>query len=124
MAEDAELRLLLDLDGASFESPAGYVVEFSVRQVPVSRGRPHGVVYSLVLRPRDGGTPWVRFDNAHSVPHRGGKHVRGPAAFDHWHRTADDPGEPYRFTTTAQLLDDFWHAVRKALQGRGVPYEF
>jgi hypothetical protein len=32
--EDAELELLLNLEGASYEAAAGYVVEFSAKRVP------------------------------------------------------------------------------------------
>ena len=83
MAEDAELEFLLNLDGASYEAAAGFVVAFSAKRVPPSAQRPQGIVYSLVLRPKTGGEPFVRFDNAHSVPHRGGRHVRRQAAHDH-----------------------------------------
>jgi hypothetical protein len=76
LSENAELELLLNLDGASYEAAAGYVVEFSARRVPVTKQRPHGIVYSLVLRPKSGGERYVRFDNAHGVPHRGGRHMR------------------------------------------------
>lgn len=122
MAEDAELELLLDLDGASYEAAAGYVVEFSAQRVPPTRQRPHGVMYSLVLRPKQGGEPLVRFDNAHAARHRGGQHVRRPTAHDHWHRTQDDPGRPYTFTTPGRLLDDFWREVRRALDEKGVSH--
>ena len=60
--------------------------------------RPHGIRYALVFRPKDG-EPFVRFDNAHGVEHRGGKFVKTSGAFDHWHRTANDPGRPYAFAT-------------------------
>lgn len=75
MAEDDELELLLDLDGASYEAAAGYIVTISAKRVPSTKQRPHGIVYSLVLRPKAGGKPFVRFDNAHSVPHPGARHA-------------------------------------------------
>ena len=121
MAEDAELELLLNLDGASFEAAAGYVVEFSARRIPPAPERPHRIEYALVLRPKDGGPPRVRFDNAHAVPHRGGRHVRRQVAHDHWHRTDDDRGRPYAFTTASQLLEDFWREVKRSLDEKGIP---
>ena len=121
MAGDAELELLLSLDGVSYEAAAGYVVEFAARHVPHSEQRPHGIAYSLVLRPKAGGKPFVRFDNAHAIPHRGGRHVKRPAAYDHWHRTESDPGRPYPFTTASQLLDDFWREVKRTLDEKGLP---
>lgn len=121
MAEDAELELLLNLDGASYEAAAGYVVKFSAKRVPPTRQRPHGIVYSLVLRPTEGGEPLVRFDNGHGVPHRGGRHVRRQVAHDHWHRIAGAPGRPYAFTTAGRLLEDFWREVKRTLDEKGIP---
>jgi hypothetical protein len=66
--EDAELEVLLSLDGASFEAGAGYVVEFKVERTDKAEQRPSGVSYALVFRPKDG-DPYVRFDNAHAVDH-------------------------------------------------------
>jgi hypothetical protein len=114
---------LLDLDGFSYEAAAGYVVEFSAKRVPITEERPHGIVYSLVLRPKAGGEPFVRFDNAHGVPHRGGRHVRRQAAHDHWHRTENDPGRPYTLTTASQLLEDFWREVKRTLDEKGIPHD-
>ena len=120
MDEDAELELLLGLDGASYEAVAGYVVEFMARRTDVTPERPHGISYALIFRPM-GGEPYVRFDNAHGVEHRGSRMVKGPTAYDHWHRTEDDPGRPYVFTTVAQLLDDFWREVKRVMKERRIP---
>ncbi|ARN80399.1 toxin-antitoxin system TumE family protein [Methylocystis bryophila] len=106
MAEDEELELLLSFDGASFEAAEGYVVEFMARRTEPTPQRPHGLSYALVFRPEDG-EPFVRFDNAHAADRPGGKFVKASAAHDHWHRTANDPGRPYVFTSAAQLLEDF-----------------
>lgn len=115
----AELELLLSLDGASFEMASNVIVEFAVRRINPSRQRPHGIVYALVLRSKSGGAPWVRFDNAHAIQSRGPG--SRPVVFDHWHRTADDEGRPYEFTTALKLLDDFWREVRRALDERNIP---
>lgn len=118
---DYELEALLSLDGASFEIAAGYVVEFKAQRTDVTPQRPHGISYALVFRAVAGGPPLVRFDNAHAVPRRGGRFVQGQEAFDHWHRTERDKGQPYRFSTAAQLLADFWREVKQAMQTRGIP---
>jgi len=119
---DDELELLLALDGAAFEMAPGVVVEFTARRTDVTRERPHGISYALVLRRKDGGAPWVRFDNAHGVdPGRSGFRRRR-AAFDHWHRTQKDPGRPYDFTTAARLLEDFWGEVRRTLDAKGIAH--
>src|SRR6266852_1551356 len=105
MNDDAELEVLLSLDGQSYEAASGYVVEFVVRRTETTAERPHGISYALVFRPQDG-EPFVRFDNAHAVDRPGGRFVKATRFFDHWHRTANDPGRPYVFTTATQLLAD------------------
>jgi hypothetical protein len=108
------------LDGASYEAAAGYVVEFMARRTDKTPERPHGISYALVFRPKDG-EPYVRFDNAHAIVRPGGKFVKASKAHDHWHRTENDPGRPYVFTTAAQLLDDFWQEVKRVMSERGLP---
>lgn len=83
--------------------------------------RPYGISYALVFRPKAGGSPYVKFDNAHGVKRRGGKYVPNPTAYDHWHRTEKDPGRPYRFTTAVQLLEDFWREVKRVMTEKGIP---
>ena len=119
-AEAAELEVLLSLDGASYEAATGYVVEFTVKRTDTTPERPHGISYVMVFRPLRG-EPFVRFDNAHAVVRPGGQFVKGPKAFDHWHRTETDPGRPYVFTTAAALLDDFWREVKRVMAERGIP---
>lgn len=120
MNEDAELELLLSLDGASYEAAEGYLVEFKVHRTIPTTARPHGIIYALVFRPK-GGIPYVRFDNAHGVGRPGGKYVKAPIAFDHWHQTENDAGRPYAFTTASQLLDDFWREVQRFMKKKGIP---
>jgi hypothetical protein len=64
---------------------------------------------------------YVRFDNAHRAGRSGGRFVKRPGAYDHWHRTETDPGRPYAFTTAMQLLDDFWREVRRVMSEKGIP---
>jgi hypothetical protein len=120
MKADAELEVLLSLDGANYEAAPGYVVEFMARRTDKTAERPHGISYALVFRPKDGG-PSVRFDNAHAVARPGGRYAKGATAYDHWHRTENDPGRPYSFTTAAQLLEDFWREVKRVMTERGIP---
>jgi Family of unknown function (DUF6516) len=120
MEEDAELEVLLSLDGASYEAAEGYAVEFIVKRTDKTAERPQGVSYALVFRPKDG-APFVRFDNAHAVAHRGGRFVKTLEAYDHWHRSEGDRGRPYAFTTALQLLDDFWREVKRVMTERGIP---
>jgi hypothetical protein len=115
--DEAELELLLSLDGAAYEMAPGVIVEFAVRRTLVTPQRPHGIGYALVLRPKAGGAPWVRFDNAHAVEQRGKGHKR--VVYDHWHRTTHE-GRPYHFTTALQLLDDFWREVKRTLDEKDI----
>lgn len=117
--DEAELELLLSLDGAAYETAPGVIVEFAVRRTPATPQRPHGISYALVLRPKAGGAPWVRFDNAHPVEQRGKGRKR--VVYDHWHRTMHDEGRPYHFTTAPQLLDDFWREVKRTLDEKDIP---
>jgi hypothetical protein len=87
--DDDELELLLALDGSDFEMAPD----------------PHGISYAFVLRLKDGGLPWVRFDNAHAVDKGGRGYRRKRVAYDHWHRTEDD----------------FWKEVRRTLDEKGIP---
>ena len=50
MSEDAELEVLLSLDGASWEAAEGYMVEFRVHRTQKTEQRPHGINYALVFR--------------------------------------------------------------------------
>lgn len=123
MDDGTGLEALLALDGASFTVGRNALVEISAHRTEVTRERPHGISYALVLRPLSGGRPWIKFDNAHGVaPVRQG-YGRKRATYDHWHRTEKDSGRPYDFTTAAALLDDFWQEVRRALDEKGISHD-
>jgi len=119
--DDGELELLLALDGAVFEMAGGLVVEVTARRTERTIERPHGIRYALVLRPKAGGAPWVRFDNAHPVKEKRRGYRRARIAYDHRHSTAKDRGRPYHFSTATVLLDDFWREVKRALDEKGIP---
>jgi hypothetical protein len=108
-------QFLLDFDGRIHRFEGGYWVKFSIRQIGRDQRRPHGLVYSLTLHALDG-TRLIGFDNAHRVPGVS----RDQAASDHWHRTEDDPGRPYRYVGAETLLDDFLRQVERVLGERGV----
>jgi len=81
--------------------------------------RPHGLRYAFTLHDPDGNR-LIGFDNAHGVPPRGSRFRRASDEHDHWHRTGDDSGRPYAFTTADQLLADFFAEVRRVLDERGI----
>lgn len=116
-----EHETLMVLDGTEFEMAPGIVAEFAVRRTDETPERPHGISYTLVLRSKTGGAPWLRFDNAHAIREKDRGYKRKRVAYDHWHRTLRDPGRPYNFTTAAQLLDDFWREVKRILNEKEVP---
>ena len=120
--DDNELESLLALDGATFEMTPGIVVEFTARRIDATPERPHGLSYAMVLRHRAGGPPWLRFDNAHGVAGRSRGYRPKKAAYDHWHRTGNDKGRPYTFTTASQLLDDFWREVKRIFDEKGISH--
>jgi hypothetical protein len=95
----------------------GAIVEFTT----ATAQRPHSISYALVLRPKSGGTPWVRFDNAHAVDAgRPGTQARRPGSLA---PDGADEGRPYEFTTSMKLLDDFWREVKRTLDEKDIPHD-
>ena len=66
------------------------------------------------------GRDWSAFDNAHDVPAKGSRFKRRGETTDHWHRTQNDPGRPYRFKDAETLIEDFFNEVERVLHDRGV----
>jgi len=121
--DESDLEPLLARDGADFEMAPGVIVEFVARRTDATPERPHGISYALVLRPKAGGLPWLRFDNAHGVAEPSHGYRQKQVAYDHWHRTEKDRGRPYNFTTATQLLDDFWREVKRIFDEKGIPHD-
>jgi Family of unknown function (DUF6516) len=93
-------------------------VRFTVRRVPVSEAKPHGLNHALSLH-GPGGERLVGFDNAHSVRGSAGPSGnRRRAAQDHRHRLKTV--RPYKYQDAATLLADFWAEVDAVLRERGV----
>src|SRR5438874_556749 len=113
-----ELELLLSLDGAEYEMAPGVIVEFAVRRTTITPAAPPWRQLRPGAPAKIGRHAVVRFDNAHAVARGGG---RRRVAYDHWHRTAEDDGRPYAFSTALQLLDDFWREVKRTLHEKGIP---
>ena len=78
LKRDPCLDALLDLDGQVLvvDEKGEHWVEFKVRQVPVTKERPHGLDYSLTLHGKNN-ERLVGFDNAHSVRRTRGPGVQG-----------------------------------------------
>jgi hypothetical protein len=116
---DPSLDTLLDLDGqVMVVDPAGrHWVRFTVRRVPASPERPHGLSYALALHDEKG-ERLVCFDNAHPVRPTAGPSGRRRIRRDHRHRLRTV--RPYEYTDAATLLADFWAEVDAVLKERGV----
>jgi len=114
------LEFLLGVDGRIHWLEQGYYLKFSIQRLTPTRERPHGLRYSFTLHDPAGGR-LLGFDNAHTVPAKGSRFKRRPAAADHWRRTETDPGRPYAFRDADTLLQDFFREVRRILADRGIP---
>jgi hypothetical protein len=109
-------------DGRIHYLEKGYWTKFAVSRVESTAERPHGLRYSFTLHDA-AGTRLVGFDNAHGVPPLGTHYQKSGKEYDHWHRTKDDEGRPYVFTTADQLLVDFLREVNRVLAELGVSDE-
>jgi Family of unknown function (DUF6516) len=109
----------LAFDGRIHHLEQGYWLKFEIARVPPTPERPHGLTYSFTLHDPDGAR-LIGFDNAHGVAARGSRFQKRGAVRDHWHRTGEDIGRPYAFTTADQLLADFFEEARRVLAARGI----
>jgi hypothetical protein len=119
ISDDHTTEFLLGFNGRVHYLAQGYWLKFEARRIEPTAERPHGLRYSLTLHDPNGDR-LVGFDNAHGVPPQGSRFRKPDVEHDHWHRTGDDQGRPYRFTTISQLLDDFETEVRRVLAERGI----
>ena len=46
-----------------------------------------------------------------------------PETADHWHRTEDDKGRPYKFVDAETLVTDFFREAYRVLGERGISIE-
>ena len=113
------LEFLLAFDGRIHHYPDGYFVKFEIKRTDPTPVRPHGLRYSFTLHGPDG-TRLLGFDNAHTVAPIGSRYAKKQEEADHWHRTTDDPGRPYRFESAERLVDDFFDEVERVLRERGI----
>ena len=113
------LEFLLGFDGHVHWLDQGYRLKFEIKRVKPTKERPHGLRYSFTLHDPDG-QRLMGFDNAHGVRAKGSRYNKRQAAADHWHRTEDDEGRPYSFTTADALLEDFFREATRILAAHGV----
>ncbi|MEA3035064.1 MAG: hypothetical protein QOH04_823 [Sphingomonadales bacterium] len=113
------LEFLLAFDGRVHFLAGGYWTKFEIRRGEKTVQRPHGLSYSFTLH-NASGKRIMGFDNAHAVPGPGSRFKKVPETHDHWHRSEDDKGRPYAFTSAEALIDDFEREVRRILADRGI----
>jgi len=116
------LEFLLGFDGRIHHLDQGYWLKFEIKRVEATAERPHGLRYSFTLHDPEG-RRLIGFDNAHGVAPRGSRYRQPEVEHDHWHRTEDDAGRPYRFEGVEQLLTDFEREVERVLTERGISAE-
>ncbi len=119
ITDEHTLEYLLAFNGRIHHLEQGYWLKFEIMRVPPTPERPHGLGYSFTLHNPEG-VRLIGFDNAHSVSAMGARFQKRGAERDHWHRTEDDLGRPYGFTTADQLLADFFGEVRRVLAAQGI----
>lgn len=113
------MQWLLDYNGRRHFFASGHFLKFEIRLIEKSDQVPHGIAYSFTFHNPEG-TRLLGFDNAHSVPHSGGRYVKPKIEADHWHRMSDDAGRPYAFVSVEQLLEDFFAEVEKICEKQGI----
>ncbi len=118
-SDEHTIESLLAVDGRIHHLAQGYWLKFEIKRIAATPERPHGLRYAFTLHD-PAGKRLVGFDNAHAVPPHGSRFAARPVAHDHWHRTEDDEGRPYPFTTADTLLADFFTEVRRVLADRGL----
>lgn len=109
---------MLAFNGRVHHLEQGYWVKFEIQEVPPTSGRLHGLRYSFTLHAPNG-KRLLGFDNAHTIQSRG-ETGQKTVEYDHWHRTSDDKGRPYKFINADTLLADFYNELQRTLKESGI----
>jgi hypothetical protein len=119
ISDEHTLEFLLGFDGRIHHFEKGYWLKFEIKRVEPTPERPHGLRYAFTLHDPDGNR-LLGFDNAHGVEPLGSRFRQPNVEHDHWHRTEDDSGRPYVFTSAVQFLTDFFAEVQRVLAEHGI----
>ena len=117
--DDPTIEWFLDLDGTIHfvDEKCRYRVKIETKRTDVTPERPHGLSYSLTLHDANN-ERILGFDNAHPVRASEGPGGRKHRFYDHRHRY--DKTRVYRFVNTETLITDFYKAVDRILDEKGV----
>lgn len=112
--DDKTLEFLLDLNGQIMviNENIGLWVKFEIKETDSTGDRPHGIKYSLTMHDRNN-KRIMGFDNAHAIEYGGKNNVPPKKTYDHWHRSEEDYGRPYKYVNAGRLVEDFWKEVDK-----------
>ena len=117
--DDPTIEWFLSLDGTIHfaDERCNYRIKIEAKTTDVTPGRPHGLSYSLTLHDADN-ERILGFDNAHPVRASEGPGGKKHRFHDHRHRY--DKTRVYQFVDTATLITDFYKAVDRMLDEKGV----
>jgi hypothetical protein len=114
--DDEALSRLLSYHRRRYWLVNGWCVQFWIKQLPPSEGRPQGFKYSFTLHDVDM-TRLLGIDNFHGLPRR--------VLFDHQHRfRRPEKLMPYIYQGVDALIGDFFDAVEQAFRQEGIEYSF
>lgn len=108
-----ELEFLLDMDGTVHFYENKYWYKINAKHIDATTERPHGIKYELTFHNRHNERIFG-MDNAH-FPEQG-KYKSRVLTYDHVHKTIDDKGTPYEFTTAYKLIEDFFSNIHKIME--------
>lgn len=109
----SELEFLLDMDGIVHFYENKYWYKINVKRIEASTERPHGIKYELTFHNQHNERIFG-MDNAH-FPEQNRYKAR-VLTYDHYHKTIDDKGTPYEFTTAYKLIEDFFTSIHKIME--------
>lgn len=120
MSRDPALDYLLALHNEVMVMENGYWTKFEIWEVAPSKHIPHGIRYNLTLHDHYNKRIFG-YDNAHAPSgkaNRRGRYKGRIIEYDHVHLNQTDTGTPYRFTSAQQLMNDFFEAVDRIVEGK------
>lgn len=105
------LEILLDLHGTQIHRDDGYWYKIEAWIIPVTKHTPHGIRYNMTLHDKHNQRVFGH-DNKHMVQTgRKANYIGKRYEYDHVHKSINDKGTPYEFTTCYKLIEDFFNGI-------------